>query len=160
MQRHIAVCHRDHGDLQLVRPRGESEQYSEDIVNPCTKRQSEQGARGPGARDSLPGSVSMIIRFFGAMACLGSEIDLRPSQREARVFHVDLALCLCLCLCLCICLRLPAIPMRWNRSKGTVNEYSLAYGYIYVYGPRAGDLEPVGYLAKKSENQRQSSAQL
>lgn len=102
----------------------------------------------------------MMIRFFGAMAGLRSEIDLRPSQREVRVFHVDLALCLCLCLCLCICLRLPAVPMRWNRSKGTVNEYSLAYGYIYVYGPRAGNLELVGYLAKKNENQGQSSAQL
>lgn len=51
--------------------------------------------------------------------CLGSEIDLRPSQQEVRIFHVDLALCLCLCLCLCIHLRLPAIPMRWNRSNGT-----------------------------------------
>lgn len=94
MQRHIAICHRDHGDLQLVRPRGEGEQYSKDIVDPCTKRQPECGTRWPGAGDSLPGSVSIMMRFFGAMACLRSEIGFRPSQREVRVFHVDLALCL------------------------------------------------------------------
>lgn len=86
MQRHVSICHRDHGDLQLVRPRGEGEQYSEDIVNPCTKRQSECGIRWRGTGDSLPGSVSIIIRFFGAIAVLEARLISAPVSERFGYF--------------------------------------------------------------------------
>lgn len=67
LQRHVAVGHGDHGQLKLVRARGERQEQGEHIVDTwsfaCQCEARAGGRRGRG----LPGSVSMIMRFLGAM---------------------------------------------------------------------------------------------
>ena len=75
----------------------------------------------------MPGSVSIMIRFFGAIAALEARLNLRPGQQDVRDLHVDLhsssvsvPVFVFVSVHLPAPARLPAIPMQWNRLKGSL----------------------------------------
>jgi len=70
LKRDIAICDRDHGDLKLLGGGAESEQQCEDIVNTWQVSVTMHDANANQKEEyCTPGSVSIIIRFLGAMLC-------------------------------------------------------------------------------------------
>lgn len=95
LQRHVAVRDRDHDHLELLRGGAEGQQQGQNIINACGVRASVRLGGGRSVIDAsfcregrAPGSVSIMMRFLGAMVGWDGGGRRRSAARGTRVDRI------------------------------------------------------------------------